>query len=110
MRAVTSRDLTGALECGETMAALESREKQKAFCSYAGEGIRKIFMVQQGLFQISGVPSCEEEFYSEMAQKCPKGFCMRTMANIDKVVAMIDRNVSSKILFCDLVNRMFMNI
>ena len=35
---------------------------------------------------------------------------MKQIANIDKVVSMIDRNVSSKIVFCDLVNRMFMNI
>ena len=92
------------------MAALDSREKQKAFCTFASECIRKIFMVQQNLHQISGVGEHEQEFYAEMATKCPKGFCMRAVANIEKVVAMIDRNVSSKILFCDLVNRMFLNI
>ena len=108
--AVTSRDLTGALECGEMMAALESREKQKAFCNFAAVCIRKIFMIQQKLPQISGVSEDENLFYEEMAAKCPKGFCMRSVANIEKVVAMIDRNVNSKILFCDLVNRMFMNI
>ena len=54
----------------------------------------------------------EEEygFYADMADKCPKGFCMKTIANIEKVVSMIDRNVSSKILFCDLVNRLFLSI
>ena len=67
-------------------------------------------MLQQGLPQIVEIAEQEQEFYDEMARKCPKGFCMRAMANIDKVVSMIDRNVSSKILFCDLVNRMFMNI
>ena len=45
-----------------------------------------------------------------MAAKCPKGFCVKSMTNIEKVVSMIDRNVNSKILFCDLVNRMFLNI
>ena len=29
---------------------------------------------------------------------------------LPKVVAMIDRNVNSKILFCDLVNRMFLSL
>ena len=52
----------------------------------------------------------EQGFYEEMARKCPKGFCMKAIANIERVVMMIDRNVNSKILFCDLVNRMFMNI
>lgn len=110
LRAIVSRDLMGTLEGGETIAALDSREKQKAFCSFAAECIRKIFMLQQKLPQIAFVTPEEEEFYNEMAAKCPKGFCVRSIANIEKVVSMIDRNVNSKILFCDLVNRMFMNI
>lgn len=110
LRAVTDRDLTAALECGETMAALESREKQKAFCAFASECIRRIFMIQQKLPQLADVAPQEEAFYQEMASKCVKGFCTRSITNIEKVVAMIDRNVNSKILFCDLVNRMFVNI
>jgi hypothetical protein len=110
LRSIVSRDLTGTLECGEAMAALESREKQKAFCTFAGNCVRKIFMLQQKLPQISDVDESESDFYEEMASKCPKGFCVKTMTNIEKVVSMIDRNVNSKILFCDLVNRMFLNI
>ena len=110
LRCIVARDLSGTLECGESMAALDSREKQKAFCTFAGDCVRKIFMLQQNLPQISGVEEHESEFYAEMASKCPKGFCMKAMANIEKVASMIDRNVNSKILFCDLVNRMFLNI
>ena len=110
LRAVVMRDLTSALECGESMASLESREKQKAFCAFAADCLRKIFLIQQKLPQIASVSDGEQEFYEEMAQKCPKGFCVKAVTNIEKVVAMIDRNVNSKILFCDLVNRMFMNI
>ena len=110
MNAIVAKDLMAALECGEAMAALDSREKQKAFCNFAASGIRKIFMLQQDLQQIADVSEEEYGFYADMAGKCPKGFCMKQMANIDKVVSMIDRNVSSKIVFCDLVNRMFMNI
>ena len=110
LRAVVMRDLTSALECGESMASLESREKQKAFCAFAADCLRKIFLIQQKLPQIASVSDGEQEFYEEMAQKCPKGFCVKAVTNIEKVVAMIDRNVNSKILFCDFVNRMFMNI
>ena len=110
LRAVVMRDLTSALECGESMASLESREKQKAFCAFAADCMRKIFLIQQKLPQIASVSDGEQEFYEEMAQKCPKGLCVKAVTNIEKVVAMIDRNVNSKILFCDLVNRMFMNI
>ena len=110
MNALVSRDLTGALECAETMAALESREKQKAFCIFAGDCIRKIFMIQQKMPGLAGVAPQEEEFYNGMAGRTAKTFCSRTMTNIEKAVAMIDRNVSSKIVFCDLVNRMFLSI
>ena len=110
MNALTGRDLMAALECGEVMAALESREKQKAFCTFASDCIRKIFMLQQNLPQIAGVSEEEKEFYDKMAGCVGKGFCMKSITNIDKVVAMIDRNVNSKILFCDLVNRMFISL
>ena len=110
MRALVGRDLSSALDCGEAIASLESREKQKAFCTFAGECIRKIFMLQQKLPQLAGVPEEEEAFYAEMAQKCGKKFCSKTITNIEKVAYMIDRNVNSKILFCDLVNRMFLSI
>ena len=110
MNALTARDLLSALECGEQIASLDSREKQKAFCTFAGECIRKIFMLQQKLPQIAGVPEEEEAFYADMAQKCGKKFCSKTISNIEKVAYMIDRNVNAKILFCDLVNRMFFSI
>ena len=110
MNAAVSRNLMAALECGEAMAALESREKQKAFCIFASECIRKIFLIQQKLPQIADIPEEEKEFYEDMAARCGKGFCVKSITNIEKVVAMIDRNVNSKILFCDLVNRMFISV
>ncbi len=110
MNALTARDLLAALECGEQMASLDSREKQKAFCTFAGGCIRKIFMLQQKLPQIAGISPDEEAFYADMAQKCGRKFCSKTVSNIEKVAYMIDRNVNSKILFCDLVNRMFFSI
>ena len=67
-------------------------------------------MVQQNLPQIAGILSHEQEFYGRMAEKCNKSFCRKAMADIEKVVAMIDRNVNSKILFCDLINRLFLSI
>ena len=110
MNSILARDLMTALECGETIAALESREKQKAFCNFAGNCIRKIFMVQQNMMQIADVEDQEEEFFNSVASRCGRNFCTKTMTNIEHVVAMIDRNVNSKILFCDLVDRMFVSI
>jgi DNA polymerase-3 subunit delta' len=110
MNALVSRDLMGTLECAETMAALDSREKQKAFCTFVADCIRKIFMIQQNLHQLAGVSPEEEDFYTGISGKIARTFCTRTITNIEKAVAMIDRNVNSKIVFCDLVNRMFLSV
>lgn len=110
VNAVAARDLMAALESGEAIAALESREKQKAFCTFAGDCIRKIFMIRQNLPQIADIEPQEQEFYTSIAERCSNAFCVRSMTEIEKVVAMIDRNVNSKILFTDLVNRMFLSI
>ena len=110
MNAIIARDLMGTLECGEAMAALDSREKQKAFCTFAAECLRKIFMIQQNLRQLADIVPEEEVFYDGIASKVAKTFCSKTITNIEKAVGLIERNVSSKIVFCDLVNRMFLSI
>lgn len=110
MTAVVSRNLAAALECGEMMSSLDSREKQKEFCTFASDCIRKIFMIRQNLQQIAGILPQEQEFYERIASRCSDGFCTKSVSNIEKVVSMIDRNVNSKILFCDLVNRMYLSV
>ncbi|MDE6146944.1 MAG: DNA polymerase III subunit delta' [Bacteroidales bacterium] len=110
MGRIVSRDLLGALECGEAAASLESREKQKAFCIFAGDCIRKLFMIKRELPQIAGVAPEEMQFYSDLAGKCTERFLRKAASDIEGAAAMIDRNVNSKIVFCDLVNRMYLNI
>ena len=110
INSLVAKDLMTALECGETMAALDSREKQKAFCTFAGDCIRKIFMIQQNMSALAAVSPDEEAFYQGVAGRLAKTFCSRTITNIEKAVAMIERNVNSKIVFCDLVNRMFLSV
>lgn len=110
MNAVVSRNLAAALECGEMMSSLDSREKQKEFCTFATDCIRKIFMTRQNLQNIAGILPQEQESYERIASKCSDGFCTKSVSNIEKVVSMIDRNVNSKILFCDLVNRMYLSV
>jgi DNA polymerase-3 subunit delta' len=110
MNALVAKDLMTALECAETMAALDSREKQKGFCTFAADCIRKIFMIQQKMPDLAAVAPDEEEFYRGISSRVARTFCSKTIANIEKAVAMVERNVNSKIVFCDLVNRMFLTI
>ena len=107
MNALVQKDLLGALETGEAAAALDSREKQKAFCKFAGEGFRSIFLLQQGLEDLADIPEDEAAFYRDMATKCRKSFPRQAMAALDRAVLLIERNVNQKILFADLVDRLY---
>ena len=105
--ALAAKDLASALECGDSLAELGSREKQKAFCKFAGDCLRKVFLVQQGMSSIAGVSPEEEEFYSLLAGRCRKNFPRQASACLDRAMMLIDRNVNQKILFCDMVGRLY---
>lgn len=107
MSALASRDLVSVLEAGETIAALESREKQKAFCKFAGKCLREIFLLQQGLSRLGDVSESDEEFFRTVSQKCRKTFPRQALALFDRARLLTERNVNQKILFCDLVNRLY---
>ena len=108
MDALLAKDLGSALEVGEELAGLKSREKMKSFCRLAGTAFRDIFMIQQGLPQLS--TGGGGEYLQELASKCKKTFPRKAQAVIDRANMLIDRNVNQKILFCDMVNRLFLMI
>lgn len=110
MKNLMYKNYISALETGEAIASLESREKQKAFCNFAGEAMRKIFMLQQGLPSLSGVHPDYEAFYREAAGRCKKSFSRKAIEILSKAYQMLDRNVNQKIVFTNLVNRMFVSI
>lgn len=110
MRNIISRNYLAALETGEAISALESKEKQKAFCNFAGEGVRKIFMLQQDLSDLSGTHPDYEEFYREAARACKKSFSRKAIEILGKAHQMLDRNVNQRVVFTSLVNRMFVSI
>lgn len=110
MRALVARDLLSALEAGEAMADLGSREKQKAFCKFAGTCLRNLFLIQQGLPQLADIPEEEKAFFEEMAGKCRKTFPRAALGYFDRAQLLLERNVSQKILFCDLVDRLYLAV
>lgn len=110
MKAIIERSLGKALEAGEAMASLDSREKQKGFCNFAGDCIRKIFMLQNDMGQIAWIAPGEKAFFTDAARRTRPAFCGKALSYIDKAMSLIDRNVNAKIVFCDLVNRLFLSI
>ncbi len=109
MDGILSRNYLDVLETGESVAALESREKQKAFCKFAGECVRKIYMLQNNMASIAGIRHEDKDFYAEAARKCGPSFCRNALMAISKAYSLVVRNVNQKIIFTNLVNRLFVS-
>ena len=107
MSALLSRNLSAALDIADTLGAIGSREKAKAFCRYVSEALRKIFMLQQGLEALSGVSAREAEVYAEYSKRCKRSFPRMALPYLDRAVMLIERNINMKIMFCDLVDRLY---
>lgn len=103
---VVARDFFSALEVGEKIAALPSRGRMKSFCAVASELLREIFLCQQSMTCISSSDEAAAAA-SKYSTLLKKSFARSAMPLLDKASMLVDRNVNSKIVFCDLVNRLF---
>lgn len=104
------KDLMSALEAAEMIVELNSREKQKAFCTFACDCVRKIFMIRKGMQDISNAAEQEILFFSNVASRCREDFCEKASGCFDRASQLIERNVNPKILFCDLADRIYLCI
>lgn len=94
----------------EQVAAMESREKQKLFCTFAAETLRNIFMMQNGMDSLCTCPATDREALSSLASQLPPQFCRMATASLERASSMIDRNVSQKIIFAALALRLYQSI
>lgn len=106
MKALLSRDLLSALEVGDRIAALPSRESAKAFCRYAAGVMRDIFLFQQGLPSLAGKSGSSAEW----ASACRRTFPRVASEILSGAIGMIDRNVNIKIISTDIVDRLYQAI
>ena len=107
--AVMDRNLGAALCAGEAAAALDSREKQKLFCSFASQTLRQIFLLQQGLESVAGISPEDEPFVRKAAARLPATFPRKGMDVMNKAAMYIDRNVAQKLVFTNVVDRLFVS-
>lgn len=107
--ALVSHDLSASLEVGESLAALPSRERMKGFCTFSSECLRNIFLLQQGL---SGMASFgeNEEKYRAWAAAMKKTFPRKALDAFSRSRRLLERNVAQKIVFTDLVDRLYLSI
>lgn len=107
LHALGEKDLLSALETGEAISELDSREKQKAFCREAVGMLRNLFLFQQGQQSLADILPDEEEFYTQTAAKFKKTFPRRSMEEFDKASMLVERNVNQKAVFADLVLKLY---
>lgn len=106
LAALLDRDLLGALEVSERIASLPSRESAKAFCIFAADRLRRMFLCQQGIALGGETPPQVREW----AAKCRKTFPRQALGVLDRAQSLIGRNVNLKILFADMADRMYLLI
>ena len=107
MDALLRKDLCAAQDIAEELSAQPSREKAKAFCKFASEALRKIFLLQQGMESLAGMSPREKESLGAIASRCRKNFSRTALPLLDRSHMLIGRNINLKILFCDLVNKLY---
>lgn len=105
---LAARDLQAVLDASDSMSAIDSREKQKAFCIFAGECLRKIFMLQQNMQELAGIAPEEAAFWTGVAAGAGRTFSRKALALADRAVMLLDRNVNPKMVFCDMVGQMYL--
>ena len=103
MEALLRHDLFDALQAGEQISTLPSRESAKAFCKFASDAMRNLFLLQQGV-SLQGTSSGNA---AQWASRARKTFPRAALGAFDSAYRLIERNVSTKIIFADLVNKLY---
>ena len=110
MQALLAKDLYACLEVAESLSVLPSKEKAKNFCKFAAEGIRYVFLIQQGVSELVDVDQTRLREYSDWAARSRKTFPRKALECFSRAQMLISRNVNMKILFTDMVNGLYVNI
>ena len=103
---VVSGNLAGLLEGNDALLAL-GRERQKDFCLYLEDLLRKMMMRHRGLNTISDVLPQEEETVTRLSPLIPDGFYEKAFKALEEARTMIEANVNAKMVFCHLANVLF---
>lgn len=90
----------------EAMASLP-REKQKDFLGYCETFIRKIQMYSLGLEQLADADTDELQYIRRFAGMLKPHFYEKSFTCFENALPLIDANVNSKLIFCDLCNRLY---
>ena len=67
-------------------------------------------LVQQGMDSIAAISASDAPWIREIAAQCSKSFSRKALEVFSKASMLIDRNVSQKMVFANVVDRLYMSI
>ncbi len=103
------KDMVSVISTWEEISS-SGRERQKQFCQYALEFIRRVYMISLGADGISNTPTSQKTIVMYWAKRIKPSFYPKGYDAINRALADIDRNVNSKYIFADLSNRFFLSL
>lgn len=90
------------------MLADLGREKQREWCLYMENYLRKIYLVARGLDGLADLSEQEEAAVRSFAARIKPSFYEKAFSLLDAALSAIGANVNPKLVFCDLGNRMLL--
>ena len=84
------------------------REKQREWCLYMEQYLRKIYLVARGLDTLADLSEEEETAVRSFAARIKPAFYEKAFAALETALAAVAGNVNPKLTFCDLSNRLLL--
>lgn len=88
------------------MLADLGREKQREWLLYMENYLRKIYLVARGLDSLADLLPQEETAVRSLASRIKPAFYEKAFARLEDALTAVGANVSPKLVFCDLCNRL----
>lgn len=104
-----NKDLTSVISLWEEVAAL-GRERQKQFCEFSLDFLRKSYMLSLNNEEVANIPKEELPRIKHWAQKINPNFYSKAYSALNNAIRDLERNVNSKFVFADLSNRFFISL
>ena len=109
LEAGLSKDLAALFPQWEMLADL-GREKQREWCLYMENYLRKIYLVARKIDDLADLSPQEETQVRTLATRIKPGFYEKAFNHLEDALSAIASNVNPKLVFCDLGNRLLLSL
>ncbi len=103
------KDLIGLFDIWDRISAW-GKEEQRRFCTEGTDILRKLYIMNLDLDNLSYASRNEREHLKNLSGKIKKDFYEKGYNYLNSAIDCIERNVNPKFIFCDLCNRIYYNV